>query len=419
MTGRLSVAEREERDERIVRLHWSLGYGERKFERFAAIVEQQLGYNLAAGTLAKIVADWERAGRVQHRVIGASLTDEDPGRCADLERQLMVDYSLRHAIVAEVSGWPASPDGERGALGADNSMHRWLGRMASAVLAAVLRPGDRLGVGSGRGPHNTAQALNGRRHSVPRPSAIVSLTGSMAVTDWGENPRAFEMDADMIVCHLVAMLSCRAKREVALPLIATGRGGGKALPAHLDPKRDWPKHRPQVALVGIGSLAGGHRLATVDRSPDLDAMLDDIRRLREAAHRIDREYADVQPEYHCIGDFCNHLFVVPPPGPVAPRLLAELRTRVDAFNERAINAAPARMAEVAQDGCVIAVAGGRLKAHAIRYVLKQNPPWVTHLVTDDGTAGWLCTADEQAAQTPPGEAPTPAAPAPRTTRKTK
>jgi DNA-binding transcriptional regulator LsrR (DeoR family)/DNA-binding Xre family transcriptional regulator len=398
----------------ISRIFWKeLGPHDRSPVKVAELLRQSYKISLPPKVIETKLQEWEAQGWVEHSTWGE---DDLPSRHAELEGKLLNDrrYPLRHVIVAKL---PKKPDGYQHRAW-DNLIHRWLGRMASAVFLALLREGDRVAVGSGRGPYQcvTAAQPPARPGEVssspqrawqafPKLGAIASLTGEMGVQDWDPQWGAPRQDADDVATNLASFLRYGQLLQVKKPLLERP----KRLPPHLtwkvddddepDANNDSQEPAPDIALVGIGSLAQGHRLTSENV---YDSLRKDTRstleNLRRAAAAIDQHVQNALQEkpdyeYHCVADLCNWLFRVGPPEHVNVKdsQLQKLDDAIKAFNDEVLSPSAKQLAVVARRGAVIAVAGGRHKKYAIRHVLSQKKkPWISHLVTDHETADWLC-----------------------------
>jgi hypothetical protein len=249
-----------------------------------------------------------------------------------------------------------------------------------------VRPKDVVGVGSGRGPYYTADACTIPPTSAFYPEEVVALTGKMTAHYWGKRvlraDKVRSLDADFVASLLVTGLGVnRPPRLVNRPIT-----GGSAI----DPDG------VTIALIGIGALAGGHRLRQFGASDELKPVAGDLGRLKHFAEKADPHGGRSGQFPHWIGDVCNFLFVIDDPlGPdrLEVGLRNELTELVVSLNSRFVNTRPESLTEICRNGAVIAVAGGPHKVTAIAHVLRQKQPWITHLVTDDVTARHLLEAD--------------------------
>jgi DNA-binding transcriptional regulator LsrR (DeoR family) len=141
-----------------------------------------------------------------------------------------------------------------------------------------------------------------------------------------------------------------------------------------------------VAVVGIGALAGGHRLVQEMTSAELQPVEADLKKLRglvasEAIH---------EP---LVGDVCNHLFLIEnsASGRMAIKKRKEVESVIERLNQRFLSTKPGTLQSICRNGAVLATAGGRFKYAAIRYVIERGggrgmDPWISHLVTDKENA---------------------------------
>jgi DNA-binding transcriptional regulator LsrR (DeoR family) len=389
--------------EEIARVHWEdMSFYKRHNNHTAAWLRaRQLNYS--DRQVGEALHTWEATRhRVFHSVLGKSMIKDPPPRCFALEQRLIEHYpTLRHATVVRAD-WLKELPATMYTVEVDSELHQGLGAWGGNGLLAYLRAGDHLGVGSGRGPFYAANALMdlgktagyGPATNVP---FVSSLTGYMSRMYLEPEHH----DADDIAAQLRGYFGTSAfsTNTSLIPTAATEHVRSK----HLE-KRPWSKLRPNVALVGIGALAPGHRLynATADLAPAKEA-LDAIKKF---ADEIEKKYAAGVIGFRAVGDICNRFFTVRPPGlkKSIPRKIAadfgKLQAAIDKFNKQIYAVTFEQVRQIALEGTVIAVAGGMYKKFVIRHILngvvKDNQRndrrrMITHLVTDSVTGEWLCT----------------------------
>ena len=388
--------------EQITRMYWNLAYDERTFKKLAQEMQKQKilgGEKKARGAVREWEIDFRR---VKHQVMGADVGVDLAPRCPLLEKDLLTRYgTLRHVMIVEVDHLITADADEAAALDEDSQLHKCLGSWAAMLLLAYLRLDDRVGVGSGRGPYYTVCGVNDYAGTgLPRIHVIMSLTGNMSRLVPGRK----HFDADEVAAQLRSCLWTTHLLSVNAGLIPDPTHE-RERSKHLS-KVAWSRLRPNVALVGIGALAPGHRLCTPN-TPDLKSARTELERILTTAARVDKEYGGVSRDYHCVGDICNRLFLIPPPAWVKAESkslkteLDRLRHAIDRLNNKIYAASTAQLEQIAREGAVIAVAGGRHKKYAIQHVLNhgcidgnigRQRPFITHLVTDNRTAQWLCGA---------------------------
>ncbi|HLW66071.1 MAG TPA: helix-turn-helix domain-containing protein [Gemmataceae bacterium] len=396
----LVVQETPISDALIAKAYWTLPPKIRCARQVADDLLTKYNVNLAPSRIEKVVARWEEKNWVEHRVWGEDWTSETPRRCVDLEQRLLEKYRIRHVMVAEVPD-KAQLAKDLSDLEYDNQIHRHLGRMASAVFLAVLRKGDRVAVGSGRGPHECVAAAKERLwENYQLLDCILSVTGRMDVREWGASRGSPPLDADDVAMNLAQFLRAKSCQTVQRPIVMKE---GQAKPDYLEfPSKRYPT--PNIALIGVGVLCGGHRLCANEVGADLEEIQTKIDKLKEMVKGFDKHFRTVVPRYCCVADVCNLLEFVPAPRELDSKEKA-LRKQIDDFIKNDINPsliAPTRMQleAIAEDGAVIAVAGGGFKQRALQHILgERNKPRISMLVCDSLTASWLCSAAGQATKT--------------------
>jgi DNA-binding transcriptional regulator LsrR (DeoR family) len=234
----------------------------------------------------------------------------------DLSDSLRARYSLRQAIVVETSG---------------DLLRRDLGAVAADYLAEVVEEGDVLGLASSRTLNEMTLALTGVACSV-----VVQLTGALSSVHVEENSielvrrvasiaggTAFPIYAPMLVSDPAAAAALRQQPEVA-----------EAIARHSD---------ITTAVVAVGSWE------------PLDSLIGNAIPAAEREALRDRGVR---------AEVCGRLI------DATGRPVTDLDDRVIAITESQLRSIPE----------VVAVAGGRHKADAIRAVLQGG--LATSLVTD-------------------------------------
>lgn len=368
------------------------------------LVEREVGVRLKTDTIRDIVNSLEDEGFIEHRVVEPSCALL-PERLGLAEERLFAMYRLRHGVVGDLSRWfrlrrlrNGQPPDE--SLVRDDELHRQLSSMGLRVLGPILRPNDRLGVASGRGPGIAATMLAEqaeRAQSYPELDQIVALCGDMAVRGRGKNLEGEKYDANEVALRLHKALPQRPPHRMVTDTLIRSKRVGRRLGFA------WADHSPNVALVGVGALAGNHRLLNHRDIKELEPLHNDITSLIDFAKRYDAEFNNKKSpvQYHCVGDVCNYLFAVPPPGGTIDDLPQSFLDLIDSLNARIASTPISNLKGVSERGSVLAITGGlEHKAYAIRHILLQNgdsqdagedtqPQCITHLVTDDSVADWL------------------------------
>jgi len=419
----------------VARTYWTLPLQDRNWSRVASELKlDDPDSKVVQNRLGRLARSWEENGLVRHVVIKQEPDGDNLPRLPDLEQKLRRAFALRDAIVVDfltvARSQGASPPSE-GAVGdqqRDNDLHEALGRWGARVFLSIARHNDIVGVGGGRGPFFTAENCR-FRSGLPRPNEIVSLTGNMAANVWGDTKRLWNvasMDADFVVSRLGAVLGATNQAQLKSPIACgdsanprTLKGGGTPSGKGSRDKRVRPQRKPAIAiekvnlaLVGIGALAGGHRLQFYDDTEELYLVREELRALWKLVRDIDAQVADKDGvPYHIAGDICNRLIINDLAGHHIPEWKVDepkrqkLAEMVRNLNDRFLSPEESEFAKICERGAVIAVAGGRHKVGAIYQVLAQRKPWITHLVTDSFVAenilAWDLASSAGAAVTPP------------------
>lgn len=367
------------------RVYWEeLHVDQRNYLTVARQLKMDAGKKSVLDKIGNILRNFERAGHVRHSVArpdGASL-DYSP-LAPHLEDELRGLTGLRDVLVVDVTfrAEPSENANHPSWSEYDDFVHQQLGIWGARILVSILRKGDVVGTGGGRAPHYTAENCLFPDSSEVSPRTVVSLTGSMSTTVWAKPGlrSSRELDADNVALLLKGGLkSSELPRLLNRPIT--------------DKRTVVDAGDVTVILTGIGALAGGHRLRLPHgHGSELAAVKKTVLQLNDAVDMADPT-PDNPPFLHWVGDVCNYYFVVDEPilGPSSKRLSRPIRDRVrravEALNRQFVNTSPALLADVCNRGAVLAVGGGPHKVASIAHVLRQKPPWISHLVTDSKTA---------------------------------
>lgn len=253
-----------------------------------------------------------RAREVPLVRVRVELVGERPSVDPDLAAELASVGQLRKAIVVKSSlasdeKWKAEDDAERlAAYREADALHYQLGQTAAEFVLDMLRDGDSVGVGPGRGVGFTAHGLKklvGQGNIGPLQLQIFSLAGTMWAEAWSGRMRARSyLDADENAHELaiaVGVAPGEGLKLVRLPLfLDTGEDSGTAaereiLLRHMAPHvtgDDWTAEtgeaRISLAIFGVGALntaapgVGGAHYTMWHPNPQ-EAVSKDIRALRE------------------------------------------------------------------------------------------------------------------------------------------
>ena len=288
-----------------------------------------------------------------------------------LSDELARAAGIRRALVAATAGDDNLSDGD---------LHARLGDLAARFLwDSSLRPGDRIGVGPGRGVGCTVHelsplvpdslpyagyrifALTGGTTSSPSPGWADIVDADHNAEGLARNLRAGPEDwAGVTPVHLPIFVP--ADRDGVLAIVA---------PHLLDPPPSGPPLDLDIAVFGCGVLSPGHHVVAF-RSRSTEAV----------QAELDVLARDVWPQAPAaVIDICEH-YLVGDDVPASVRPIVE--EAVSRLNERVVAVAPSILARARER---VLVAGGRYKFPAVLAALVSAPALrPTTLVTDEWTA---------------------------------
>lgn len=349
-----------------------LEQGKREVPIGDLMVKWKLSKNAVTGAIRRAFS--RRLVEVR-RVAQETRQLSDPQRVERLETALKLQFpSLFEAIVVR------TPET------ASDLVHRDLGYAMAFNLGTVIPHNATIGVGSGRGPYYTVTGLQLRPRLSRENITLMSLTGAVYPDGHGANLNVL-LDADFHTGLLGVCFSrpLRAQTMVSYP-IAPGNIKQARSRTWLDDK-EFEKHIPTVAIVGVGVLKGRHRFHQAVKKNDpgvLQEIFTDLKKLVESSDQYSNTY------YCPIADVCNQLFFVEPPQGIAipPKARKSIIELVATINERLLTISEGQLAKV---GGLLLVAGTIEKASAIRKLLddsESEPPRVRVqvLCTDMATA---------------------------------
>jgi hypothetical protein len=286
-----------------------------------------------------------------------------------------------------------------------------LGAAAAEYIAqpGVVRNRDWVGLGSGRGVSETVEAMIADARLIPNQEVtLVSMSANNFPLGVADSSRSRYLDADTNV-NTMSRVFQNGVRALTVSQPITASDAVVSDPEEPLPKgfvetrglEDWVSARLDLALVGLGVLAGGHRWIRevenrakgksqqVQREPRLNALFPKLARLVELCRTIGERS---QSEFIPVADFANRLFIVRP-GPahkshVTATEASEVARLVDHLNCRLVTF---RKRQLLESKSVILVAGSKLKQWALFDVLRapEYSKKIHVLVTDLETANRL------------------------------
>lgn len=270
----------------------------------------------------------------------------------------------------------------------DDDIHFQLGLKAASWLRQVVVDNSTILTVGGRTPHYVALGMGshaeGEPAMTPRMVRVVPITGTIGAGMW--SPRAprgqLHVDADDAAFHF--------SRAFDAPPIVLGYPGATTdrhrLAEALARQHELiygpdGQYHPEIAICGVGRLAGGHALVKALRSPMPGHPLTPIMRilgdfLSSSSNGGARKATDLP-----YGDLANRLFPLGEPTPQEFEMLKRVNHCVIGIS----------MTELAKVPTVLLCAGGEVKYPAIRRVLGFMRPGtslrlIRVLVTDSRTA---------------------------------
>lgn len=272
--------------------------------------------------------------------------------------------NLHEAIVVQV------PSRVRD-LNSDNSdprteksseIHLYLGQVMGENLFtnAVIRSGDLIGVGSGRGSYYTCksfQFLTGTTffqtpHGArPRRLArlrIQCLTGRCGIVERWKDPFSdSSMDAPDVANELA-----RGVTDPTLHIVSSSILDGSSTLLSLEKWESRPEKVPNIVIAGIGRLGDGHRF--------LDPACLEVKPIREQLEQL-----RASSEYP-IGDICNRLFVAAPDD----KIPQPVKNLIEEINSRLLTVTGEHLSMVEN---TYLIAGGSHKSECITHLLQKEP----------------------------------------------
>ncbi len=366
-----------------------------RYERGMAAKDVKEELKLTYASEVSRLIDFARQNKLFH--IEYSDLPPEGTRNGTLEEEIMSCFKVPDVIVVDCEYNPEASDLAM-IRAEDDRVHQVLGKELAKKLMkllAVTKP-PLVSVGGGRGAFYTARSME---EMVVRmdyqdmlnlvDSKILSISGRMNTPVWDTSGREkhLSLDADDVASLLAGALNVRQENifRLNLPLVMGGdETPEKHLAGHdhfLAPKV-WDKNTPEVGLVGIGALDGGHRLNRVDSDFQLTPIQEEVRQLLEAVNKAKDELG-VSP----VGDVCNRLVFLDPTvygKKLDKSIVDDLKQKIATVNARLMCVS---LDELNQIKTLAVVAGGkRYKTHAIYYFLKKRHPAIDILCTDSKTA---------------------------------
>jgi DNA-binding transcriptional regulator LsrR (DeoR family) len=344
-------------------------------------------FRCSAATLKRNVDKAFQEGLVEVLPRGQASGQLD--RLPELEELLRKKYAkqLRRVIVVAdkmPSRTQATPDRPR----VDDTIYAVLGDMMAARIASyeVIRDGDIVGIGSGRAVHYTVKSLTKRDPLVLSNVTLMSLTGSAwSYQEPGQQHGSF-YDADAIVGQLVACFDeeNQPKQRVISNRLVITTDLETARSSTCLGDENWGRERPTIAVVGVGTVAEGHRLWDLIKH-QLDNAI--FRSIRDQIARLIALCDEYHTEdYSPVADTSNYLFFVDPAiagKQIPPDKVGQIHALITEINGTLLNIREHQFQTIPT---LALVAGTKRKACAIRALLNNANFNVRILCTDKEAA---------------------------------
>lgn len=273
-----------------------------------------------------------------------------------------------------------------------DDIHRLLGYALARELCngTMIREGDRLGIGPGRGVYETVRAMQRQKSIRARSVTLVSLSG-VGYLRHHSNNRNLLLDSDFIISFMGEAFDFPVTLDVvAAPLVAPAFESASIFNSWLTlPDRTRPTLN--TAILGVGSFAGGNRFfeeasaSVATQQPAYEAIRPALRALRVATSKLP------VGEYVPVADVGYHLFFAPSPqrkSSLPESVEADIQRQLEAINRLLLSAHKNHFKSMQS---VMLVAGTRGKASALHHLLSSSWIRVTHVTTDRATAHALLT----------------------------
>lgn len=334
--------------------------------------------------ISRIISSSLRSGLVEIRA--AEEASIAALRREDIERELLKKYSS--LISAVVVNTPAPPDESvtsNAMMQYSDYVHRILGMALAHEICrgTMIRDGDRVGIGPGRGVYETARWMQKQTPVRARHVTLVSLSGVGFLRHHAHN-RNLLLDPDFIVAFMgeafehpvtldlvAAPLVCSPEKTLASTAWLRSPGRGRPL---LD-----------TAILGIGAFVPGNRFyeEAAATPPSQDSVYGPI---RPALRSLRAACARAATDGHVpLADVGYHLFLVPSArgDQATSGVRNEMQRQIDAINATLLSA---HRDDFQSMRSAMLVAGTPAKARAIDHVLTSNFLRASHISTDKNAA---------------------------------
>ena len=353
---------------------------ERRFAhgQVTEITELARIFDRAPAVISRAIKDAFMSGLVEVRRCPRVITP----RLSTLEQQIRQLYpALLNALVID-SGEGTDSD----------TVHTLLGHtMANHLAEGYLRDRDVIALSGGRAVYHTVDALRRLGPLQIKDVTLLSLCGAVHPKHDADTVN-LRLDADTNVNYMGPVFSGRVDMQmVSYPIGFRDESvfeksciGGC-----------WPEQGPNLALMGVGVLWSGHRLVQIGSRnairPENQLLLSEKLR-KQVIDLIDviKVVCDrsKEPMYYPVAELAQHLFFVPPPVgvSVSKEVVDQLQNIIDIINENSLSISGDKLHKV---GAIALIAGTRVKAAALRQLLKNSGYPIRFLCIDREVAEYL------------------------------
>lgn len=357
----------EERDDLSIRLARERVDTHLPYESLPAAREHGLGYR----NVSDLIASAHARGLV-HLAVRADVNPYD--RSTEVEQRLRRRFAhVRTPVVVAPAKFGAFDERDFPSNKCDPAHRKAARALAWAISHAdfpLFQSGDVIGVGSGRGVWEFAQALRGS--NPPQLATNVrlrALAGSIFNVHTEDNQNSLDANANatsLLQCFGGTKVVESVDYTIASPpdQIAENRKESPLGDAFASPT-------PSHAIVGVGVYGPGHRfydeIADGRKTGHLDPIRATLQQLKDAVDDI----IEMAPNYSPVADVCNRLFRTSPPPSASPELtlcLDRLEDLLRDINKLLINVTRAQLSTIPH---IIVIAAGETKARALRDIVSK------------------------------------------------
>jgi hypothetical protein len=333
----------------------------RRYQDRASLTELSRIYRRSPSLISRFTSEAFRRNLVEVRAVTHVEIEPDPR----LEARLRNEYPSLHGVIVVQTPKDASSD----------QVHELLGRAMAQHIArgAVIRNSDTVALSGGRAVYHMVEALRGMPKLRAADVLVVSLCGDV-YPHHDSRDKNLRLDSDTNVNLLGPVFETLVKqRMISRPI---GRLGSESAKSDFYNAKDWPGRFPTHAFTGLGVIAQQHRMVALAEKPEDHLLVSkDVRELLFKLIELSKRYQHVggsREPYYPVAEIAHHILFVPPPTDISipPKDRMGFESTIEALNAKLF---VPRKDDFDRMGSMYLLAGTRLKAGAIRHLLKPQP----------------------------------------------